>query len=184
MQIHAERAQASIDMLVAYGVALLLVSISIYVLLQLGVFNSRLAPSYCNPAPGFTCTAVAINKNGVATLVFAQATGATLNITGVACSNNQNDTITGPKYGNFNVLPYNPNTIAYYPNSQLSNGIIVYSSSSTRIQANCFVAPNNLAKGALGNSFSGFIWINYSINSLPGSYHNVQQLVSFSTKYT
>ena len=54
--MHPERrAQASIDMLIAYGVAILIVSIALYVVLQLGIFNTRLAPTYCNPAPSFAC---------------------------------------------------------------------------------------------------------------------------------
>jgi hypothetical protein len=184
----ASKAQASIDLLVSYGIAILLVSIAIFVLLQLGVFNSRLAPTYCNAAPSFTCTAVAISaRTGVLTLVFAQSTGATFKVVGASCSTQQTTNSlnsSGPRYGNVNLLPQST-APSYYPNNQLSSGLTLYSSNQTRIQTYCYGGPNNkLAKGALGTAFTGFVWINYTISSLPGNYYNTQQIVSVSSKYT
>lgn len=183
----AQRSQASIDMLIAYGVAILLVSIAMYVVLQLGVFNSRITPSYCNPAPSFTCSGYAVDTKGVFTLVFAQSTGATINITGMACSDQQNTSdnappFSSPKYGNINMLAYK-GAPQFYPNNQLQNGLIVYSSNQTRVFVNCYDG-SGLAKGPLGDGFSGFIWINYTISTLPGNYPNREQIIAFSTKYT
>ncbi len=187
MPTKVDKAQASIDLLVAYGVAILIISIAIYVVLQLGVFNSRLAPSYCNAAPGFTCTAVAIKPSGTLTVVFSQSTGATLTITGMACSNQQNLTSVGPRYGNVNILtnyavPFG-NPLMYYPSNQLYNGLKVYSSNQTRASVNCF-GGSGLAKGGLGNQFTGFVWIRYTVSTLPNNYNTIQQLVAVSTKYT
>lgn len=183
----AQRSQASIDMLIAYGVAILLVSIAMYVVLQLGVFNSRITPTYCNPSPSFTCSAYAINTSGVFTLVFAQATGATINITGIACSNRQNTSsnapsFSAPMYGNINMLPYKA-APQFYPNNQLQNGLLVYPSNTTRVFANCYDSAG-IARGPLGNGFSGFVWINYTISTLPGNYYSREQIISFSAKYT
>ncbi len=69
-------------MLISYGVAILVISIALYVVLQLGIFNSRLAPTYCNAAPSFICAGVGLATNGNITVIFSQATGGTLNITG------------------------------------------------------------------------------------------------------
>lgn len=183
-----DKAQASIDLLVSYGIAILLVSIALFVLLQLGVFNSRLAPAYCNAVPSFTCTAVAISaRTGTMTLIFAQSTGATIDINGIACSTQQSTNSSGPRYGNIHVLPYEAtpvNTIMYYPSNQLQSGLIVYSSNQTRVSVNCYGSSPSPSKGGLGNQFTGFVWINYTISTLPGNYYNVQQLVSVSTKYT
>lgn len=176
------RSQASLDLLISYGVAILVISIALYVVLQLGIFNMRLAPSYCNAAPNFVCAAVAINNSGAMTLVFSQATGGTLNISAVACSTEANTTNAGPAYGNFGMLPY---TVAptFYPNNQLQNNLLVYSSNQTRIFVNCYSGAG-LAKGSLGTTFSGFVWIKYTINTLPNSYNAVEQIASMSTKYT
>ncbi len=80
------------------------------------------------------------------------------------------------------MLTYNQNP-AFYPTNQLQNGLIVYSSNQTRLSVNCYNG-GSLARGALGNSFTGFIWIKYTINSLPSTYNNIQQVISVSTHYT
>ncbi|MGD0510456.1 MAG: hypothetical protein ABSA33_01315 [Candidatus Micrarchaeaceae archaeon] len=172
------RAQASIDMLVAYGIAILITSIAIYVILQLGVFNTRLAPTYCNAAPSFSCAGYAIATNGLLTMVFSQSTGATLNVTGVACSTQPSNNATAPRFGNIGVTP----SSAYYASGQW-NSIIVYSSNNTRISMYCY-GPSGFANGQLGNGFTGYVWINYTVSSLPSNYHNIQQMASVSAKYT
>lgn len=172
------RAQASIDMLVAYGIAILIVSIALYVVLQLGVFNTRLAPTYCNSAPDFACASYSINTAGALTVVFSQSTGATMNVTGAACSTQPSTNSSEPKYGNIAVVPSGQ----FYPSGQW-NSIIVYSSNNTRISVNCY-GPSGLAKGQLGNGFTGFVWINYTVSSLPANYHSLQQMASISAKYT
>jgi hypothetical protein len=172
------RAQAAIDMLITYGVAILILSIVIYVIFQLGIFNTRLTPTYCNPAPSFACGAYAINQSGALTMEFSQSTSATLNITAVACSTQQSTNSSGPRYGNVGLLPSG----SFYPSGQWKS-IIVYSSNQTRISVNCY-GPSGIAKGQLGNGFTGYVWINYTINSLPGSYHSTEQIASISAKYT
>ncbi|MDE1870943.1 MAG: hypothetical protein KGI06_01760 [Candidatus Micrarchaeota archaeon] len=176
------RAQASIDMLVAYGIAILMITISLYVLLQLGIFNSRAAPTYCAPSPSFSCDGVAIHPNGTMIMVFSQSTGGSMIISGVACSTQQNVSSDSPKYGNVHVLPYGA-APGYYPDNQLQGGITAYSSNETKIRVNCYSGPK-VAKARLGNEFSGYVWINYTISELPGSYSNVQRLASVSVKYT
>jgi hypothetical protein len=169
-------------LLIAYGIAILIISIALYVVLQLGIFNTKLAPTYCNASPSFVCDGTAINTSGKMTIIFSQATGGTLNITGIACSSQANTTNIGPKYGNANVLSYKA-APQFYPTNQLQHGLTLYSSNQTRLYVYCYSGPTS-TKGNLGNSFSGFVWINYTINTLPNNYHTVQQVISFSTKYT
>lgn len=177
-----QRAQAALDMLISYGVAILVISVAIYIIVQLGVFNSRLAQSYCNPAPSLICDQIAINDSGAVIVVFTQGTGGTMNITGASCSTLANATTYGPKYGNFFTLPYGSQP-SYYPTNALSHGLIVYSSNTTRLTVNCY-GPGGLSTGSLGGTYSGFIWINYTYTDLPSNYHAVQQVFSFTTKYT
>ncbi|MGI0100872.1 MAG: hypothetical protein ACREBH_04120 [Candidatus Micrarchaeaceae archaeon] len=182
--MHQRRAQASIDLLIAYGVAILIISVAMYVVLQLGIFNTRIAPTYCNAAPSFICSTAAMAPNGTLTILFSQATSGTMNVIGISCSNQPNTTSLGPEYGNWKMLPYD-DAPSFYPTNQLQNGLTVYSSNQTRIYTYCYDGPNNnLATGALGNEFTGYVWINYTISTLPSNYYNVQQLISFSAKYT
>jgi hypothetical protein len=178
------KAQAATDMLVAYGITILIISITIYVVLQLGVFNDKIAPTYCNAAPSFTCSGTVLYPNGTLIVTLAQATGGTLNITGAACSNQENATINGPKYGNIFVYPPSYEPQDYPGNSLINNGLIVYSSQQTSIAMYCYGAAGNIATGPLGNNFVGIVWINYTINTLPGNYSTVQRFATFSTKYT
>jgi hypothetical protein len=174
------RAQSALDMLVAYGVAILVIAVTIYIILQLGIFNNRLAQNYCNSAPSFICDQMAINTTGVVTIIFTQGTGGTMNITGISCASLANNTFYGPEYGNFYTWPYGK---AAYPSNQLQNGLIVYSSNQTKITFYCY-GPGGIAKGQLGNTFSGFVWLNYTYTNLPANYHVVQQVFSFTAKYT
>lgn len=186
-----ERAQASIDFMVSYGIALLVIAIALAVVVQLGLFNIRLAPTTCNPAPGFQCTAASMNTLGVLTITFAQATGGTLTINAAGCSSTANATRNYPAYGNVNMVPY---TVApqYYAsafpfntpfNSPPANSVSLPSSGSGVITVYCY---NGLGKATsqLGSSFTGILWLNYTISDLPQSISNVQEVASFTAKYT
>jgi hypothetical protein len=176
-----KRGQASIDLVISYSIAILIISIAIYIVLQLGVFNSALAPEYCNSAYSFVCGSVTLNGTGQLIVVFSQSTGGIINITGAACSSAANSTIFGPSYGNVHVLSYSA-APQYYPNNALQKGLLVYSSNQTVISVNCYTG-SSIAKGIIGNSYTGIVWINYTFTNLPPSSHTIQQLAAFSTKY-
>ncbi|MGA2800000.1 MAG: LamG-like jellyroll fold domain-containing protein [Candidatus Micrarchaeaceae archaeon] len=176
-----KRAQVSIDLLVSYGIAILVITIALYTVLQLGVFNSRLAPEYCNATPSFSCDGVALTDNGVLTIIFSQTTGGVMSITGAACSGTQNSINGGPAFGNVNVLPEST-APSYYPANQLQSAIVAYSGSGTRVTVYCY-SGSGVAKGNIGNSFTGTVWINYTLTELPNTLHTVQQLATFTEKY-
>ncbi|MGC8670167.1 MAG: hypothetical protein ACP5TL_03385 [Candidatus Micrarchaeia archaeon] len=176
------KSQATIDLLVSYGVAILIILAALYVLYRLGVFNPPLSPSFCTPAPSFMCDLVSINTSGAFTLKFAQATSGEINITGIACSTMANITTNGPMYGNVNLKGYEKAPY-FYPTNQLKNGLIVYPSNNTIISAYCY-GPGGVARGNYGNMFNGYIWINYTYAGLPKSMHNIEQIAVISTRYT
>lgn len=182
MQLDRKKAQASVDMLIAYGIAILIVSIALYVVLELGIFNNRLAPTYCNTAPSFSCAQYAIATNGNLTLIMSQSTTGDLNISGIACSTEANSIGNGPKYGNVGVADY-ANAISTYPTNQLQHNLLVYPSQNIKVSVYCYTGTGVAALG-LGQTFTGYVWFNYTINNLPSSLHNVQQVVSVSAKYT
>lgn len=187
----SNKGQGSIDFMVAYGIALLVIAIALAVVVQLGLFNLRLAPTTCNPAPGFQCTAATMNTLGVLTITFSQATGGTLTINAAGCSSNANATRDFPAYGNVNLLTYTKGP-QYYPgiipfntpfNSPPANSISLSSSASGIITVYCYTKFGK-ATSQLGNSFTGFLWLNYTISSLPSTLNNVQEVASFTAKYT
>lgn len=165
--------------------ALIVIAIVLLSVAQLGVFNNFLAPSYCNAAPSFSCTGASMQADsGVLTIVLSQATGATMNVTGAACSSQANTTSNapGPAFGNTNV-GYNAITASqYYPNGALANGVLLYSSNTTILKIYCY-GGSGVARSSPGHSFNGAVWLNFTITSLPNSKNNIVQVATFTAKY-
>jgi hypothetical protein len=177
-----KKAQAAMDMLISYGIVILIISIALYVVLQLGVFNNRLAPTYCNAASSFSCINYAIAPSGNLTLVLSQSTTASINITGIACNTEANTVSAGPEYGNVGVWNYTKDPTAY-PTNQLKNLLTVYPSTNVRVNVYCY-SGGAIATSGLGHTYTGYVWLNYTISDLPSNFHNVQQVISFATKYS
>lgn len=178
-----QRSQAAIDFMTSYGIALLLIAIAVFVVLQLGVFNYSTASQYCYPVPGFTCSAYSINTTGDLTLVMSQSTGGTVNVNGAACSTSPNTMTTGPISGNLNVLSYNY-APSFYPNNALASALALNPGQKGEIYLNCYNSGGNLAKGQIGSTFLGYVWLNYSYSNLPSNYINIQRVFSLTIKYT
>lgn len=182
MRFERKKAQAALDMLITYGVAILIISVALYVVLELGIFNNRLAPIYCDAAPPFSCSAYAIAANGNLSILVSQSTTAEIDLTGIACSTQANTTSLGPKYGNANVLSYS-SAPKYYPTNQLLNGLVIYPNQNVKLTVNCY-SGSGLAQSGYGHTFTGYVWFNYTINNLPSSMKNVEQVISFTAKYS
>ena len=180
-----ERGQVAVDFLVSYGIAILIVTISIYVVLRLGVFGGTLTPSSCNPAPGLGCTDVALSHNGIMTMVFSQATGGTITITAAACATAINTTGNGPLWGNTKVQS---NTVVSsdYPGG-LFPILTMYSSTSASMQLVCFSGSTGgggvgVQTSTIGSTQIDYIWLNYTTTGLPSGVHTVQRAFQFTTK--
>lgn len=169
--------------MVSYGIAIIVLSIVTLSVAELGVFNPRLTPTYCDAAPSFACTGASIKTNGALTIVLAQATGATMNVVGAACSSIANTITVGPEYGNINV-GYNTVTAAqYYPDPSLADGALLYTSNAISINVYCFKGSGR-ATGPTGNPFSGVVWLNFTVTSLPNSANNIVEVATFTSRYT
>ena len=180
--LRRRRSQAALDFMVSYGVVLLALAIAVYVVFQLGILNPRLTPSYCTPAPSFSCISEAMFTNGTLIVQLAQTSGGVITINGMACSTAVNATGNAPRYGNINVLGYSA-APAFYPNNALKNGVSMGGDQPQLFSINCY-GSGGLSKGPLGNTFIGYVWINYTYSALPSSYYTVEQALSFSTAYT
>jgi len=167
--------------MISYGIALAIIAIAISVMYSFGLFNPYLAPKVCTHAPGFICNNYIVNSNSVVSLLFSQVTSTTLNIVGVACSTNVNLTNASlPAYGNVHVVKYSSMPSAY-PSASASS-VVIQSDTSNTIKAYCYDSKG-LAKSKLGDTFNGYVWINYTILGLPNK-NNIIRIVSITTKYT
>jgi hypothetical protein len=173
------RGQAATDFLVSYGFALMIVATFIFVVVRYGVFSTRLVPNDCYASPSFLCTSYLLFNNGTFDFVFAQATGGTMNVIGLACSMAVNATGDLPQYGNVNVLGY-AKSPGSYPTAQLQNGIIVYSdNASATISTYCY-GPSGQITAVPGAEYNGYVWVNYTLSNLPGSY--TRMIATFTAK--
>lgn len=179
--VKCKKAQAAIDFMMSYGIALIVIFIAVVIIYNVSVASPALTTMACTPSAGFACEMFALNRSGVLLLQLSQATGGPITVRGAACSSLPNSTsnvlTTKPAYGNIKVS----NTIAFYPpyNSP-GTGINVYSDGSATLMLYCF-SGSGVATGPLGNSYTGYIWLNYTV---PGYGNLTQEIASLSVKYT
>ncbi len=174
------RQQAAVDVLVSYGVAILLVAISIYVVSSLGVFGNSLAQPSCNTAASFSCGAFVFNANGLLTVTLTQALSSSVNVIGMACSVGINVTGDAPAYGNVKTLGY-ATASAYYPNNEFQGGVQMYGDQPQTLQVNCYGA-GGVSIQNLGKPYSGYVWLNYTTIGLPIKYYTIERAMQFTTR--
>ena len=178
------RAQMSLDFIISYGVAFIIISAAIYIIMTSGIFNPTVIPENCVPSPSFVCDSYGINATGAMVIKLSQATGGTINVTGVACAVNSNSTDENlPETGNINILGYSGDSGSYPPGTFTSNGVIIYSDGYGILNAYCYATNGAIDSQPLGNSFTGYIFINYTTSGLP-SQHTLIKVASVTMKYT
>ena len=175
------KAQAAVDFLMSYGIALIIILIAVSVIYKVSVTTPVLANPTCATVPGFACEAFALNRSGVLTMQLSQATGGTIIIRGVACSSTPNSIGNNPAYGNVwvtNQLSVSGQNFYTTGNAPL-NGITVYSGESNTMFFYCYQSLG-IAAGRLGNGFTGYVWLNYTIPN----YGNItEQVATLSLRY-
>ncbi len=176
------KAQQALDYMISYGIALLIIVLALYVVVKLGAFNTAVAPDSCTSSPPFLCPSYAINTSGAVLMKIAQSSGTAITVTGMACSTSLSPTNSSePQYGNMHVLGYAA-APSYYPNNALAGGITIYSDSSALLSTYCY-GPSGQAASSLGDSFTGYIWLNYTSPASPQS-HTINMVAQFTVKYT
>ena len=179
---HNAKAQQALDFMVSYGIALLIIAIALYVVMQLGTSGFSSGPQSCTPTPPFLCISYAINTTGAVLIRLVQASGGTITVTAMACSSAVNATNSSrPAYGNVHLLSYSA-APSYYPNNDLNGGVTIYSGSSARLSTYCYGILGTASSG-VGNEFNGYLWINYTSSALPQT-HIVSMVAQFNTKYS
>ena len=175
--LHGLKAQAAVDFMVSYGMALIIIFIAVAVIYKVTFLSPALATATCTPSAGFACEAFILNRSGILTLQLSQATGGTITINGVACSSQVNNTGNKPAYGNIkvsNIATY------YFGTNSPGSGTNLYSGSSNVMILYCYNGAGR-ATGSLGNGYTGFIWLNYTI---PGYGNLTQEVAQLNVKYT
>lgn len=171
------RSQAAIDFMMSYGIALIIVLIAVAVIYDIAILPPVLATQSCIASAGFSCSAFALNTNGILTISLSQATGGQIVVHGISCSSQASTVGSSPAYGNVHVTAASQ----YYPTGDSPGaGLNIYSGSNGTLFPYCY-KPAGIASGSLGSGFNGFVWLNYTV---PGYGNVIQQVASLSLKYT
>ncbi len=172
--------QSTVDFLTSYGIVIIVISVALVVVASVA-FQQVATPSCISP-PGFNCNFLAINKSGVVTAKISQALGMQITLNGVGCASTQNNTGDRPAYGNVWVS----NSIQFYPKplgsaGHYPPGNTIYSGSSYIFYVYCYGLSNNPATGSVGSQFTGFLWLNYTINNYVTQ---TQKVATFTAEYS
>ena len=171
------RAQAAVDFMVSYGIALIIIVIAVAVMYNIAMTSPVLATQSCTASPGFACSSFAIDTNGLLTISLSQATGGEIVVHGISCSSQQNTTGNKPAYGNIYVTAASQ---YYFSGNSPGSGVSIYSDSNSTLFPYCY-SSGGAAAGSLGSGFIGFVWLNYTV---PGYGNVIQQVASLDLKYT
>jgi hypothetical protein len=88
-----------------------------------------------------------------------------------------------PAYGNVRISSYAVASQYYPPGSNLQTPLSMYTSAVQVMSVYCY-SSTGVALASPGSTFSGYLWINYTITNLPTTTNTVQRVVEFSAKYT
>ncbi len=181
------RLQSAMEYLMSYGWAILIIAVVIAVMFELGLFNGPPIANACIGSVGFSCQDAIFTNGGYLHFQLGQATGHTIYINGIACS--QNTSADGyPMYGNIGVSP--PGNINGYATINGNNTFKIYESGFSsyhgfesseivlssggyaNVSVPCYNGANSIAQLQIGQVFRGTIWLNYS--TTPSQYANYQ----------
>ena len=163
------KAQSAMEYLMTYGWAILIIAVVLGALFSLGVFGANTATTACIAGPGYLCTGLVLGPLGNLSFTFGQSTGSTIYNIGMGCA--AVSTGSGlPSTSSGNSIVYLGPSGAATWNSAASpfNGVLSMPTGETlTISAlKCFgtnLAP--LVAPAIGTTFSGGLWINYTASS-------------------
>ncbi len=175
------------EYLMTYGWAILIIAIVLGVLYYLGIFNGAASlGTSCTAQAGYLCQTETMASNGMLSFTVGQATGATQYNIGVACA------ATAATNG----LPYLnafAGNVFYYPSTSTStvanilpaNTVTLVSGGQTTIvNLPCISSTPGSAifnPAAVGASYTGKLWYNYTSGSGAPSASNPWLTVQFAT---
>lgn len=173
------RLQAAMEFLMTYGWAILIVAIVLGTIFQLGIFSAgSLTGSSCVPIPGYLCQNPTLVTTGLLTFTFGETLGFQLNNLQVAC------TATSNSIGF-------PNPITAFYSTTTSGTLLPPSSTGNSIGSGqtliisslpCYTSTGvQLGSSPIGTTFTGYIWVNYTLGPTAEGPTNLWQTVKAMT---
>ena len=166
------------DFMASYGIALIVIIVAVAVLYIISNSNSNIFQQTCTAYSGFSCSSFFLSNNGILNITLSQAIGGEIQVNAASCSSAISSTGSNPEYGNYNVF----NSIYYYPTSEFSNSIDVYTGSSSSFLLYCYGPSGVATSQQQGSQFIGYIWLNYTI--LNTNVKTTQLVAAITVQYT
>ncbi|MEM3399225.1 MAG: hypothetical protein QXP42_00125 [Candidatus Micrarchaeia archaeon] len=156
------KGQAAMEYLMTYGWAILVIVIVVAVLFYIGVFNPQ-APIACTfKTPGISCSAYKLATDGTLTLKIGQATGKTITVRAVACTDQTLSTV------NDNMNNEVDDADCVFTWTELSPGIDIQNGQdaeiidgTTKLKC-CRGATETEISGSIGDRYRGKIYVYYA----------------------
>ncbi len=138
-----QKAQSAIEYLTTYGWAIVIITIVLVAMFELGLFQPPVSTTCIFPAEFGCLSATLFSVNGQVNLTIQQSTQSTINITAFGCNNSGNPSNM--------VIPNNP------PSNQLTVAL------GSTVTFNVLCYDNGTAVNiAPGQIFKGYIVLNYT----------------------
>jgi len=164
------------EYLMTYGWAILIIAVVLGALFQLGVFNSgALLGTSCVAGPGYLCSSPVLDTNGNMMITFGQSTGAAIYNIGMGCASTSLSNGLPNPAASIVFLGATGAATAQTAIPTLSGALSLQNGQTTPVtNVKCFsptgspLMPAGSATGTsapIGTTFSGAIWINYSMGS-------------------
>lgn len=153
---NSKHSQSSMEYLMTYGWAVLIVAVAIALMYSLGVFSPRVERTgVCVPYPGFSCTSPVLYPNGrLTTEIGSAALGSQpVTISAIGCSN----TTSAPSS-----IPY------------LSQPITLSTGGQAPIEFQC---PG--VSTQLGSKFTGTLWVMYGTSAMSGIVQPIATITAY-----
>jgi hypothetical protein len=187
------KAQSAMEYLMTYGWAILIIAVVLGALFSLGVFSgSSLLGTSCVASPGYLCSNPSLLTSGLLTFTFGQNTGSTIYDVELACGATSTtgglpanayawSTIGTTGTAGTQVIPIGATVGSNVPvggtwAASYGNSLSLSSGQTVQVVGlPCFgatttqIATANVP-AAIGTSFSGYLWLNYTTTqAAPGA---------------
>ncbi len=172
------KAQSAMEYLMTYGWAILIIAVVLGALFSLGVFGGgSLVGTACVASPGYLCSGPALNSNGELSFQFGQNTGSSIYDIEMACAATSGSTGLPANMAAFSPISTagvaQANTVGLSYNAIVSGQTLSISTlpcyTSTGVALGSALSPALSGTATIGQSFSGYLWLNYTTQgSAPG----------------
>lgn len=176
--MHRSKAQSAVEFLMTYGWAILIIAVVLGALFRLGVFSSSsLSGTSCVPTSGYLCQNPIFNIEGNLSFTFGNGLGKPIYNVALACAGSATPSglpnpspPSGAPYAAMVYIYANGMTSPIVSNSATSGFLGMVAGQEVSISGlSCYGASgSDLQNVPVGTSFSGGLWVNYTlINGAP-----------------